>query len=414
MNAKEILNRIWRSAVAKNYSHMTATQIAAMAISVCVYPYVIRRLGVEAYGLYVFGLSITSYFLEFTAFGLKFPSVKATVELRDDTDGTNRTVMCVYIIKGLLALLSCAVFCALTACIPLLRTNALLFGCIFTQILGEVLMPNWFYQGRQKMQIITYMSVGFRLLTVPFIFIFVKSPADVVTFAVINTAGIVAAAIGAMVIMVRSEGVRPVRVRADDVTSMVKDALPFFGSNVMSTVKTETVTLLIGSFLGMKDVAIYDLANKMVTIPRTITQSINQALFPAVLADQSRKVKKIIRYEYAIGFAIIALLAAGGYWAALLLGGREMVGAYPISLILSVTILTWLVVGAYIAFVFVPQRRYYLVTRNQLVALLSFLAVGIPAVAVFRNVYALTAAFALSGVCEIVYCIYVTRKQRLL
>ena len=91
-----------------------------------------------------------------------------------------------------------------------------------------------------------------------------------------------------------------------------------------------------------------------------------------------------------------------------------MVGAYPISLILSVTILTWLVVGAYIAFVFVPQRRYYLVTRNQLVALLSFLAVGIPAVAVFRNVYALTAAFALSGVCEIVYCIYVTRKQRLL
>ena len=414
MNAKEILNRIWRSAVAKNYSHMTATQIAAMAISVCVYPYVIRRLGVEAYGLYVFGLSITSYFIELTAFGLKFPSVKAVVEYKDDANGTNRTVTCVYIIKALLALLSCAVFGTLTACIPLMRTHAVLFGCVFLQLMGEVLMPYWFYQGRQKMQIITYMSVGFRLLTVPFIFIFVKSPADVVTFAVINTAGIVAAAIGAMAIMVWGEGVRPVRVRVDEVKNMAKDALPFFGSNVISTVKTETVTLLIGSFLGMKDVAIYDLANKMVTIPRTITQSINQALFPAVLADQSRKVKKIIRYEYAIGFAIIVLLAAGGYWVALLLGGREMVGAYPISLILSITILTWLVVGAYIAFVFVPQRQYYLVTRNQFVALLSFLAIGIPAVAVFRNVYALTAAFALSGVCEIIYCIYITRKQRLL
>ncbi len=414
MNIRTIADRVWKSAVARNYSHMTATQMLSMLISICVYPYVIRRLGGEVYGLYVFALAITNYFIEFTSFGLKFPSVKAVVEYRDDADGTNRTVTCVYIIKGLLAVVSAVVFSLLVLFVPLLRAHALLFLCVFLQLLGEVLLPAWFYQGRQKMQVVTYMSVGARLLTVPFIFLCVKSPDDIVPFAAINTAGVLGAAVGVAAVMLWREGVRPVRVSAAEVRRMAKDALPFFGSNVMSTLKTETVTLLIGSFLGMRDVAIYDLANKMVVIPRTLTQNVNHALFPAVLAGQRDRVRQIIRYEYGIGALIILLLAAVGYWAALLLGGREMVGAYPISLILSVTILTWLVVGAYIAFVFVPQGRYTLVTRNQLVALLSFLAIGIPAVALFRNVYALTAAFALSGVCEIIYCRWVTRKYRLL
>ena len=195
---------------------------------------------------------------------------------------------------------------------------------------------------------------------------------------------------------------------------MIKDAVPFFGSNVIGVIKTETATLLIGTFLGMREVAIYDLANKLVVIPRTFTQNINHALFPSVLASQTKRIKQIIRYEYFIGLAIMLGVAAVGYWATLFLGGKEMLGAYPIAVILSVSILTWLVVGAYIAFVFVPQKRYYDVTRNQIVALISFLIIGVPGVILFKNTYALAIAFAISGLCEILYCKYITYKHQLI
>lgn len=414
MDIRPYIERLKQSAAAKNYSHMTITQIVSMLISICIYPYVIRKLGSEVYGLYVFGLSITNYFIELTSFGLKFPAVKAVVEYRDNSTQTNHIVTCIYVIKGVLVLLSSLIFILLTKYISFLQQHALILYLVFIQLLGEWLMPNWFYQGRQKMQVITYTSVGCRLLSVPAIFICIQSPNDITSFVLINTLSIVVAAIAGLIMMMWKEKVRFVHIRFSEIKTMIKDAVPFFGSNVIGVIKTETATLLIGTFLGMREVAIYDLANKLVVIPRTFTQNINHALFPSVLASQTKRIKQIIRYEYFIGLAIMLGVAAVGYWATLFLGGKEMLGAYPIAVILSVSILTWLVVGAYIAFVFVPQKRYYDVTRNQIVALISFLIIGVPGVILFKNTYALAIAFAISGLCEILYCKYITYKHQLI
>ena len=143
--------------------------------------------------------------------------------------------------------------------------------------------------------------------------------------------------------------------------------------------------------------------------------SINNAIFPKFIENvQKSTVKKIVRYETIIGFAISAFIIFTGYWLVLFLGGIEMLPAYPMSIILSFTILVWLVVGSYISFIFVPANKYYFVTRNQLVALLSFLLFCIPGLFIYHHIWTIIIALTLSGFSEILYCRYLIHKHKML
>lgn len=398
----------------RNYSHMTVAQIAATVISLCIYPYIIRRLGPEAYGTYIFALSITNYFIELIAFGIKFPAVKAIVEHIHDPQATNRIVTTIYTLKTLLALLSTLILITLILTIPPLRTHTALLLITFTTIITETLMPQWYYQGRQQMQYITYTTVACRLLSIPLIIALIHRPADIHTYAAISAGTTILSAILCTAHMMHRYHIRPVPITITDIRTLITDALPFLSSNIIGALKTETTTILIGTLLGMRDVALYDLANKIVAIPRLFIQNINQALFPDIVAHPHRDIRRIIRIEYLIGTLAILLITLVAYPTVLILGGADMTPAVVPLIILSISVLTWLVAGAYIAFVFIPAHRYYLVTRNQLVALLTLLAIALPVALIHPHLYTLTAAIALSGIAELIYCTLATRRHHLL
>ena len=108
------------------------------------------------------------------------------------------------------------------------------------------------------------------------------------------------------------------------------------------------------------------------------------------------------------------MIAAFGYWAVLILGGKNMVGAYPLAVIQSITIYTWLIVGCYINFVFIPKNRYNLVATNQFVAMVSFLLLAVCSLLFYKNVIIIVSAFAISHIAEIIYCRDAVRRHKLL
>ena len=121
----------------------------------------------------------------------------------------------------------------------------------------------------------------------------------------------------------------------------------------MNVIKQQSANIVIGSFFGMGEVALYDLANKIFTIPTILTASINGAIFPKVnFKFEKRKHKKVLRLETLLGIGIILFLIVFGKYVIVLLGGENMLGAYPILIILSCNVLTPLLVGCYCYFLF--------------------------------------------------------------
>ena len=194
-----------------------------------------------------------------------------------------------------------------------------------------------------------------------------------------------------------------------------REAFPFFLSNSVGTLKEQGIPIIVGAFFGMRDVAIYDLANKIIIIPRTILMSVNAALFPKIVVDVNKKIiKKIIKYELLIGLLVIGLIVSFGYRIVILLGGDSMKDAYPLAIVLSFTVLSWLLVGAFISFLFIPSRKYYLVTINQVIALMSVILFIVGGFSIKISVFVLAGSLAFSGLMEIAFCIYQTKKYKLL
>lgn len=405
---------ILKSKVFANYSHMTISQVANIVVSMVIYPIVIRALGAEEYGVYVFGSALLSYFNVLIDFGLSTPLVKRYVDCADDNVRQNRLFSTVCALKGAMYLLSLLLMCGAVQIVPLLKCNALVYIIIMLQGLWDILSFQWIYQAKQRMYVVTYCSVISRVLMIPFVIIFVNDDSDLLLFVVFNALFWVLGALAVLAHLLFVEKFRFVRITFGDVKSLLRDGMPFLSSDIIGALRNEVAVVFVGSFLGMRDVAIYDLANKVVSIPRTLIMNINRALYPDVLSTGKYDVRKILRYEYLLGLLVVVGVALFGYWAVLLLGGVSMIEAYGVSIILSLSIITWFVVGAYINFIFVPAGVYRYVTIKQAVAVAGFVIFCAPLMYFYGNVYAFAISFVVSEFVELAYCHIVSRRKGLL
>lgn len=411
---KHIWQRLRETKVLENYSFMTALQILSALIGLLIYPYVIRVTGKEAYGTYVYALTIISYFLFIMDFGFDYPCAKAIVQANGNKGEYSHIVSVVFTAKLILTLLCGIIITTLMYIVPFMQVNRAL--CIFTfvQTFATVMFPGWYFQGTKNMKVVTYINLSFRLLTIPFIIWLVHSPQDIWCYALIVMSSIVLGTITAYVSLLR-EGVRVTILPIHQLYSFVRDAFPFFLTNFTDGLKSTLLKTIIKHVFGVGEVAIYDMAEKIINIPHLFTKNINAALFPEIVSNAtSKRVTAILKTERIIGTICIIATIIFSYPAVLLLGGEQMRTAIPVTMLLSVTIYTWLIVGAYLDFVFVPKGEYFYITKNQLVALLSSIFLCSIGLLLWKDICVVALARGLSGIAEILFCRYITRRDKLL
>lgn len=408
------IRTIWKenATVAENYVFMTVLQALNVCFYLLVYPFLIRVLGVDSYGLYVYAAAVVAFFVTFVSFGYDLPAAKRIAENVGDKNAMSQILSEVTTSKLLLEVFAMIVYLGLFLLLPKMQANPILFAIVFFQTTTNILFPQWYFQGVQRMRVVTYIQVAFKVLSLPFLFWFLHDAQDNWVYALIVTITAIVGGVVAWLIIVYKDGIKVRLVSLSAIQVSIRNALPFFLSNTTGVIKEQGVVLLIGQFLGMNDVAIYDLANKIILIPRTIFSKLNDALFPKMMAQQNEsRRRKILIGEIVIGLASIALIAIFGYWAVLLLGGASMMSSYAVSVILSVTILTWLVVGALIYFYIIPSGKAFYITVNQLVALLTTFVFAGVGLFFTHSVYLLAVSLALSGLIEILFCSIVVRYK---
>lgn len=389
---------------------MTALSILSALIGLVIYPYVIRMTGKDAYGTYVYAFTIATFFQVIMDYGFDSPCAKAIVQARADSAERSRIVTSVLALKAALVAVCTLVFVLCLQFVPFMNNNSLLCILTFVQLIATTLFPMWYFQGMKKMKFVTYINLSLRLATIPLIIWLVHAPQDISLYALIVTASIVIGTLVAYICLL-ADGVRLSRITTDRLRAMLHDATPFFATSLTGILKSLSVKAIIKHCFGVGEVAVYDLAEKIITIPRYFTQNINSALFPEVVANATPdRVKRILRYERRIGTGLALVIALLSYPAVLILGGQQMLGAVWITVLLSTTIYTWLVAGAYINFVFIPANRYYLITLNQIVALASCVLTAALGLLVWRDITMVAFGLMVSGFVEVLFCRYLTNR----
>lgn len=406
-----IVHRLRETKVLQNYSYMSLLSIFSALVGLLIYPYLIRVLGAEAMGTYAFLLGVTMYFQALVEFGFDMPSVKAVSLAHDKPENLDRIVSTVMVAKMMMLLFVSLLALVLVCLIPMLRSRMVLFCIVYLQVVYTVLFPQWYYQGMKNMRFATLLQLLIRLTQVPLILWWVHTPDDLNCYAwIVSGTMLLGGVVGGANLL--RDGRRWTLVRRQELWQLFVDAWPFFLTSISSTIKERTLTTLIGVRLGMTEVAVYDLAMKVVQIPRLLINSINGALFPEVVGNATeQRVRKILHYERLIGVCSMLAISLLGYPVVWLLGGSSMMSAYPVAVVLSFTIYSFLVVGAYLQFVFIARGEYRVVAYNQLIAMVTCLLICVVGTLWFPSAWMAAASLSLSGGMEIVYCKY--RKRSL-
>lgn len=397
--------------VIENYFFMTVILLLNSMFGLLIYPYLIKRLGTESYGIFLFATTIANYFICFVGFGFDMYGLRKIAENPSSIKNKSEVLSNVFTTKIYLEILSIIFFITLILLFPNLRENIWVYIICFTTTLVNIFFPTWYFQGIQKMRVVTYIQLLFKLLSLPFIFTFVRTPDDILVFSIIMTTSSLLGAFYAFIHLFIFEGIKIRIVAINRVKAYVVESQYFFYTNFLNIMKAQTLNLIVGIHFGMRDLAIYDLGAKIVQVPFLLTSSINGALFPKIVLNFNiQLLKKILFFERIVGVLCILSIVFFGKLAIKILGNDTMMDAYPIAVILSFTIFAFLQTGCYITLILIPKKKDIYVLKDLIISFVSLVIFILIGSLFSSNILILPISLSLSALIEILYLKTITKK----
>lgn len=269
-----------------NFSYLTILQIFVLLFPLITYPYLIPIVGLDLWGVVVFAQTIVSYISLVINFGFNVTGAKEIASNRNDQKLISEIVSSIYINKTILWVGCLVIYVAIISIIPFFREHYILYLLSYFLTFNELLFPGWFFQGIEKMKYITFINIFIRSMFVLLIFVFVRDTSDYLYIPLLNSVGPLLGGIISIYIVTRKESVKFILVKKDILIKYIKDAFPIFVSVISISLYGNLNKLVVGTFLGMSEVAIYDIGEKIKSLMGLPLQMAGQATFPKIARER--------------------------------------------------------------------------------------------------------------------------------
>ena len=326
-------------ALVENFSFLSVLQIFNLMLPLFSYPYLIRVLGVEVYGKIVFAQAIIGYFVILIAFGF---GTSATIEVsvhRNDKDKLSEIVSSVIIIKVMLFLVT------LTIMVPLLfffkdaANDKILYLTTLWVCFNEIFFPVFYFQGIEKMKYFSIISLITRLVALVMIFVFIHSKGDYLLVPVFYFIGALLSGISSFYIVFFQHDLRFYFPKFRVLKLYFNQTLPYFLTALSANIYVTSNKVLIGLFLGVKEVSYYDMGEKILNILKIPISILSQAVLPKISHDRNLVfIRKIFKYSVSLNLLIYLGLFMFSKLIITTLGGEQMLPSIWVVRILGLTL----------------------------------------------------------------------------
>ena len=325
--------------IISNFSYLSVLQLFNILSPLIAYPFLIKALGKETYGLDIFAQAVVGYLVILVAFGFNITATKEVSIHRDDKNKLSEIISSVLIIKTALLVISFLIMSGVLIYIEQAKNYETLFFLTMWMVLYDVIFPQWYFQGIEKMKYITYITLVSRVTFLGFIFVIIKSVDDYLYLPIINGIGALISGIISLYIIFWKHKIKFNCQPINKLKYYLKDALTIFISSVSINLYKSTNKVVVGAFLGMSEVAYYDLAEKIINIAKTPQNILSQTIFPKISSDRNMSfVKKIFNVSILFNILLYIVIVILAKPIVFFLGGVQMLPSVIIIYILGFTV----------------------------------------------------------------------------
>lgn len=285
----------------QNLKYMTILELFVVVSPLITYPYLTKTLGSEVFGLVITASIIASFAIIFVNFGFRNISAKDVSIHRDNREKLSEIVSSIFIIRICLWIISFAIYSLIVFLTPLYNEHMSLFLLSFGVTFNNLLFPHFFFQGIEKMKFITFIDVIIRTTFIVLIFIFVRNQADYILVPLFKLIGFLGGGVISLYVIFFKEKISFKIPDLSILKSYIIDALPIFSTQIISSIKDKVSYVLLGAFVGMHEVVIYDLGYKFTQILSKPSTIIGRVFLPKIAKERNIKLfRKLLLATAAI------------------------------------------------------------------------------------------------------------------
>lgn len=285
-------------------------------------PYLVRVLGVEQFGLLAFAMSLVLYFGVVMDYGFNLSAAREVSLHHANKPKIGEIFASVMAVKILLMLLSLLAVVMIVQSVGRFYEARYIYYASFAAVVAQSLFPVWLFQGLERLQFITLISVGSKIVSTLLLFVLVQTPEDAIWVPLLSALGFMLSALISFYLIFTRFGIGWVWPTSEQMRARVQESHDIFFANIAISLYTISTTFILGLFANNTVVGYFAAADKIIQAIKSMLMPLSQSIYPHISklmqnshAEALNFIRKIFRLLLIvmgmIGFLIFVLAPFG-------------------------------------------------------------------------------------------------------
>lgn len=314
---KDLTNTEDKKRVISNFFSLSVLQGANYILPLITFPYLVKVLGIEYFGLLAYVTSIFIYFGLFLDYGFNLSATRNIAKNRENTHYLNEVFTSVYTFKALISFFAFIIFLFFLEYNSFVKENYLLFIVSFLNVFFQSTIPVFFLMGLEKMKALSVSSIIFKLVSTVIIFVFVNAPEDIFIVPLAYLLGNICNNIFSFIYIKRIFTLKIIFLNFKTFLKLMTEGWSIFVGIISTNVIYYLPLLFLGSMGANYEVGIYSIAENIMRAVRNLVYPMASAILPY----SSRVAKNDINKSLKINLKISILFFVALFFVALLVYG---------------------------------------------------------------------------------------------
>ncbi len=296
----------------KNFLFTASYQLANVLIVLVTAPYISRVLGAQMLGTYTYTFTLAGYFLMFANLGFSLQGKRSVAAARGNRAEVSRSFVEVYTFQLIVATFVAALYLLYVSFLAENTYRLLLLVQAF-YVTSSIADISWLFFGMENFKATTIRNFVIKLLTVVAIFLFVKTPDDVVVYTAIMAVGTL---LSQLALWIGVPGIVDFKRKYWRLNFIhLKRSFILFIPVIAVSLYTQMDKLMLGSIASMEELAYYENAYKVITIPISLITAFETVMLPRMVNLTAKantgKIKKMIEDSFSLVMMVGAPMTFG-------------------------------------------------------------------------------------------------------
>ena len=285
----EIINREELKTILNNFFSLTLLKALTYLLPLITFPYLIRVLGIDKFGLVMFAQATMYYFQILVDFGFNLSATREVALNAKNKSKLNEIISSVFSIKLVLLIISGLLLLLILSVFDRFSDESLIYYYSFLKVIAFAFFPVWFFQGIEKMKYVTIINIISKVIFTILIFVFIQSEKDYLLVPLVDAFGFMIGSLVALYYVFKRFNHSFVFNKFTIIKQSFIDSSMFFLSRVSVSLYTSSNILMLGLVASNVMVGYYAIAEKLYMVLRNLYQPIVQVIYPYI--SKSKNVK---------------------------------------------------------------------------------------------------------------------------